>query len=125
MLHSEHVIPKNQHFSKRSLQKVRIEAIVAYFLAYVTLSKMGIITHSLGFVPYTPLELIQFILAVLLVGLVLLQQSEADLGSAFGGNESLSTPAHTRRGAEKLIFNLTILIAILFAVSSLVTLIIR
>ncbi len=72
---------------------------------------MGIIIQIL---PY-----IQIALSVLLVIVVLLQQSEADLGSAFGGGDNLSAPAHTRRGMEKVIFYATILIAVLFAASSL------
>ena len=62
------------------------------------------------------LPYIQVILAILLVGGVLMQQSEAGLGGAFGG-DSFSSVHHTRRGIEKKLFNATIIIAILFAVS--------
>jgi protein translocase SecG subunit len=71
-------------------------------------------------VPY-----IQLGLSVILIALVLLQQSEADLGSAFGGGESLNAPSHTRRGAERVIFISTIVVAVLFAASSLVAFIVR
>ncbi len=63
------------------------------------------------------LPYIQIILAVLLVGLILLQHSEASAGAAFGG-DSLGGGGHTRRGPEKFIFILTIIIAILFALSA-------
>lgn len=71
------------------------------------------------------LPYIQIALSVLLIALVLLQQSEADLGSAFGGGDSLNTPSHTRRGLEKGIFVSTIVVAVLFAASSLVALLVR
>lgn len=70
--------------------------------------------------PYT-----QIILSVILITLVLLQQSDADLGGAFGGSENYANRSHARRGIEKVIFNSTILIAIPFVVTSFVALIIR
>ncbi|MDQ3076753.1 MAG: preprotein translocase subunit SecG [bacterium] len=71
------------------------------------------------------LPYIQITLSIILIALVLLQKSEADLGSAFGGGESMNAPAHTRRGAERFIFLTTIVVAILFAASSFVALVIR
>jgi len=68
------------------------------------------------------LPIIQIVLAILLVVGVLLQQSDAGLGSAFGGGEG--SGVHTRRGAEKTIFNLTIIISVLFVVSTFVALVI-
>jgi len=65
----------------------------------------------------TYLPYIQIILAVLLIGLILLQHSDASAGAAFGG-DSLGGSSHTRRGPEKFIFILTIIIAILFALSA-------
>lgn len=65
-----------------------------------------------SFYPY-----IQIILAVVLVGLVLLQQSDASVGAAFGG-DSLGSNAHTRRGPEKVIFVTTIVVAVLFVVAT-------
>ena len=60
----------------------------------------------------------QIILSVLLIIGVLLQQSEAGLGGAFGGGDGFSSGTHSKRGAEKIIFISTIIIAILFAVTS-------
>ncbi|HJN63023.1 MAG TPA: preprotein translocase subunit SecG [Candidatus Paceibacterota bacterium] len=68
------------------------------------------------------LPIIQIALSVLLIAGVLLQQSDAGLGSAFGGGDG--SGQHTRRGMEKNIFNATIIIAILFAVSAFIALII-
>jgi len=64
------------------------------------------------FLPY-----IQIILSLLLIGGILLQRSEAGLGSAFG-QDGMSAGRYNRRGLEKTLFYATILIAILFAVSA-------
>lgn len=80
---------------------------IAFYIWHASMFCMGIGT----LLPY-----IQIILAILLIGGVLLQQSEAGLGGAFGG-DSFSSVHHTRRGFEKTLFNATILVSILFAVS--------
>ena len=66
-----------------------------------------------GIIPY-----VQIVLSILLMGGILLQQSEAGLGTAFGGGDGFSSGYHTKRGAEKTIFVATIVIAILFAATS-------
>jgi preprotein translocase subunit SecG len=53
----------------------------------------------------------QMILAVLLVAAVMLQASGTGLGAAFGGGGNVY---RTKRGAEKKLFQLTILFSILF-----------
>lgn len=69
-------------------------------------------THMLaGILPY-----IQIFLAVVLIAGILLQQSAAGLGGAFGDN--FSSGFHTRRGAEKFFFIGTIIVAILFFLSA-------
>lgn len=69
------------------------------------------------------LPYIQIGLSVVLVAAILLQQSAAGLGGAFGDN--FSAGFHTRRGFEKTLFYTTIILGILFAVSALVALLIR
>ena len=69
----------------------------------------------------TLLPYIQIALSVILVGLILLQRSDAGAGGAFGGGDS-GGGFYTKRGAEKVLFNATIIVAILFALSSFVTL---
>jgi len=59
---------------------------------------------------------IQITLAILLVIAIILQQSGAGLGGAFGGSDSASIN-HTRRGGEKVLFQATIVLGILFALS--------
>ena len=66
-----------------------------------------------GSIPY-----VQIVLSILLIGGVLLQQTDAGLGSGFGGGDGFSSGHHTKRGAEKTIFIATIVVAILFAVTS-------
>lgn len=66
------------------------------------------------------LPYIQLILSVLLVAAVLLQRTGAQVGGAFGGSDNFSSAFHTRRGLEKGLFVVTIIIGILFAVSALI-----
>lgn len=66
-----------------------------------------------GILPY-----IQIGLSALLIALVLLQKSGAGVGGAFGGGDSFSSGFHTRRGFEKTIFRLTIIVGILFVASA-------
>lgn len=66
---------------------------------------------------------IQFGLSILLIGSVLMQQSSAGLGSAFGG--SGSGEFHTRRGFEKTLFNTAGIAGAFFAASSLAALLLR
>ncbi len=61
------------------------------------------------------LHSLQLITAILLIVLILLQQTSGDTGSNFGDSMSLFK---TRRGVEKLLFVLTIIVAIVFAAVS-------
>ena len=54
---------------------------------------------------------------------VLLQQSDAGLGGAFGGGDDFSG-GHTRRGFEKTLFYTTIILSLLFVASTFVALLI-
>ena len=63
------------------------------------------------------IRIVQIILCVAVIGFILLQVRGAGLGSAFGGT-SAGSVFKTRRGAERLIFNLTIVFVVLFAVVS-------
>ena len=65
----------------------------------------------------------QIILSVLLAITILLQRTGAQVGGAFGGSDNMSSAFHTRRGLEKTLFTATIIIATLFALSALLTLI--
>lgn len=62
------------------------------------------------------LQILTIVLAVMLILSILSQQRGTGLGGTFGGE---NTVYRTRRGAEKFIFRLTIVLAILFAGSAL------
>ena len=72
-----------------------------------------------GALPY-----IQIVLAVLLTGCILLQQTGASLGGAFGG-DNFTAGYHTRRGSEKYLFWASIILGILFAATAFVALLIN
>lgn len=65
----------------------------------------------------------QIILSVILVASILLQQSGAGVGGALGGSDSAFH--HTRRGFEYFLFILSIVCGILFALSAILTIIIK
>ncbi len=69
------------------------------------------------------LPYIQIGLSILLVATILLQQSAAGLGGAFGDN--FSSGFHTKRGFEKTLFTSSIVIAVLFVIFALVAFLIR
>ncbi len=73
---------------------------------------------------YGILPFIQIILSIALIVCILLQQTGASLGGAFGG-DNFSAAFHTRRGAEKFLFYASIVISILFVSSSFIALIIQ
>ena len=58
---------------------------------------------------------IQIIISVLLMVTILIQQKGSGLGSAFGGDSGVP---RTKRGPEKFIVRLTIVLAILFLASA-------
>lgn len=71
------------------------------------------------------LPILQIILSVLLIILVLIQQSEESLGGAFGGSDSVDTVKKTRRGSDKVIFQSAIIVAILFTLVSIATVLVK
>lgn len=66
------------------------------------------------------LPYIEIGLSLLLIIGIVLQQRGASLGGAFGGDNFAST-FYKRRGAEKFLFNATIVVAVLFVVSAIVS----
>ncbi len=57
------------------------------------------------------LTIIQIITAIVLVVVVLLQQKGSGLGAAFGGSGGFTS---TKRGADKFLFQATIVVSIIF-----------
>ncbi len=57
------------------------------------------------------IAILQPIVALALIGAILLQQKGTGLGAAFGGSSNIYS---TKRGIDKLLFNLTIILSIIF-----------
>ena len=57
------------------------------------------------------LYIVQIILGVTLTGLVIVQSKNSGAGAVFGGDTSFRT---TRRGLDKTLFNLTVVVSIAF-----------
>lgn len=64
------------------------------------------------------LPMAQIVLSLLLIVGIVLQSRGASLGGAFGGDNFAST-FFKRRGAEKFLFNATILVALLWVAAAL------
>lgn len=62
------------------------------------------------------LQIIQIIIAILLMLAILLQNRESGLSNIFGGSGNIY---RTKRGLEKKLFTLTIILAVLFFIISL------
>lgn len=60
--------------------------------------------------------ILEIILGLLLIGLIILQSKGTGLGSTFGGDMGFYG---TKRGAEKMLFIFTIIVASLFLLTSL------
>ncbi len=69
----------------------------------------------------TTLSIVQIVLSVIMIGLILLQRPVSDAG--LSGSDSGA--GHTKRGIEKLIFQLSIIVAVLFTLSALAPLFIN
>lgn len=67
---------------------------------------------------------IQVLLSVLLIASILLQQTGATLGGAFGG-DNFSAGYHTRRGSERTLFWASIVLGVLLALSALAALVLK
>jgi preprotein translocase subunit SecG len=70
------------------------------------------------------IRIIQIIIAVAVIVFILLQARGAGLGSVFGGS-SAGSVFKTRRGVERLIFNITVVLVILFALVSVASVVIH
>lgn len=66
------------------------------------------------------LRIVGIIFSVAVTLFVLLQTRSAGLGSAFGGS-SAGSVFKTRRGVERLVFNLTVVFIVLFALFALLS----
>ena len=70
------------------------------------------------------IRIVQIIISIAVIVFILLQVRGAGLGSIFGGS-SAGSVFKTRRGVERLIFNITIVLVVLFALVSVMSLVIH
>lgn len=71
---------------------------------------------------HTALKVVQVIVSILLMIVILAQNRSSGLSATFGGGAPIST---TKRGAEKVVFSATIVLAVLFVLLSLSFLFVR
>ncbi len=64
--------------------------------------------------------LVQIVFSIILIALIVLQSKGSGIGSTFGGESGMY---RTKRGAERMLFYLTIVIATLFVIATLAGLI--
>lgn len=65
------------------------------------------------------LQITQLLIAIVLIVSILLQVKGASLGGVFGSSES--SGYRTRRGIEKTLFQLTIILSVLFVLIAIVS----
>ncbi|MFN2147603.1 MAG: preprotein translocase subunit SecG [Anaerolineales bacterium] len=69
----------------------------------------------------TYLDLALIVISIALIAVILLQSREAGLGGLGGGADLGGAGYHVRRGIEKVLFNVTIVLAALFFIIALVS----
>ena len=72
----------------------------------------------------TTLPYVQIALSIILIGVILLQDTGSSVGGVLGGGDGGGL-YHTRRGFERFIFITTIVVAILFALSALAAVLVK
>ncbi len=70
----------------------------------------------------TVFYIVQIVLSITMISVILLQVKSASLGGAFGGNDA--SIYSTRRGLDKVLFQFTIILAVVFLVTSLTVLLV-
>jgi preprotein translocase subunit SecG len=73
----------------------------------------------------TALQIIQVIIAIALIVVIILQARGQGLGSLFGGSDSGMGITKTRRGLERTLFQITIILATLFLLNAIIQLMIQ
>lgn len=68
------------------------------------------------------LNIVQIIISIALIALTVMQSKGAGLGRMLGGDSSIY---RTKRGVEKTMFNLTVVLAVVFFLTSLLSVILQ
>lgn len=71
---------------------------------------------------HTFLKYFEAVVSVLLIAAILIQNRSSGLSSTFGGQGAIST---TKRGAEKVVFRATIVLAVLFVAAAVAFIFVR
>ncbi len=71
------------------------------------------------------LQIIQIILSIAMVVVIILQARGLGLGSLFGGGDSGMGITKTRRGLERTLFQITIILGALFLLNAVIQLMIQ
>ncbi|MBP7057743.1 preprotein translocase subunit SecG [Candidatus Gracilibacteria bacterium] len=71
---------------------------------------------------HTILKVIEMVVSVLLIVAIMVQNRSSGLSSTFGGGAPIAT---SKRGAEKIVFVATIVLAVLFVLLSLASLFVK
>lgn len=71
---------------------------------------------------HTFLKYFQVVVSILLILSILVQNRSSSLGSTFGGSDTFHV---TKRGAEKVLYQATIVLAVLFVLTSLAFIFVR
>lgn len=61
------------------------------------------------------LQILQILVSIGLIAVILLQAKGTGLGSTFGGQSQMY---HSKRGVEKVVFTLTIILSVIFVILS-------
>jgi preprotein translocase subunit SecG len=70
----------------------------------------------------TALQIIQILISIALVALIILQSKGSGIGNLLGGGEGGLGITKTRRGLEKTLFQLTIILAAIFLINAVIQL---
>lgn len=65
---------------------------------------------------HTALKYFQLVISIFLILAIVIQKRGAGLSESMGGSGTIYT---TKRGAEKVVFNATVILAVLFVLSAL------
>jgi len=68
------------------------------------------------------LNIVQIIISAALIALTVMQSKAEGLGGMFGSDSSIY---HTRRGVEKTLYNLTIILGVVFFLTSILSVIVK
>ncbi len=77
---------------------------------------------SIGDILTAYLNVVQIIVSLTLIALAVMQGKGAGLSRMFGGDSSVY---RTRRGVEKTVFNITIILAVVFFLTSLLSVLLQ